>query len=85
MTQATTESVPAYLTTIEAAQLLRLSPRTLEKHRLYGTGPEYRKIGGRVIYAATDIVAWAESGAKQSTSDPRSNPAPAKRVILRSK
>ena len=79
MTQATTTSVPAYLTTAEAAQLLRLSPRTLEKHRLYGTGPEYRKIGGRVIYAATDIVAWAESGAKQSTSDPRCSPAPARR------
>lgn len=45
-----------------------------------GTGPEYRKIGRRVIYAVTDVVAWAESGAKQSTSDPHSNPAPAKRA-----
>lgn len=33
------EGLPVYLSTIEAAQLLCLSPRTLEKHRGYGTGP----------------------------------------------
>lgn len=74
-----TKALPRYLTTIEAAALLRLSPRTLEKHRLFGTGPEYRKIGGRVLYAAADVLAWAESGAKRSTSDPRIGPSPAKR------
>jgi hypothetical protein len=74
-----TESLPVYLSTVEAAQLLRLSPRTLEKHRVYGTGPSFRKIGGRVIYAAADLVAWAETGAKASTSDPRNGPGPARR------
>ncbi|USQ96528.1 helix-turn-helix domain-containing protein [Caulobacter sp. RL271] len=77
-----TESLPVYLSTVEAAQLLRLSPRTLEKHRLYGTGPSFRKIGGRVIYAAADLVAWAETGAKTSTSDPRCGPRPARRQSL---
>jgi hypothetical protein len=74
-----TAALPFYLITAEAAKLLRLSPRTLEKHRLHGTGPEYRKIGGRVIYATSDILAWAESGAQRSTSDARSTPAPARR------
>ena len=47
-----------------------LSGRTLEKHRTYGTGPKYRKIGGRVVYALDDLQAWADLGAKSSTSIP---------------
>jgi len=37
---------PRYLRTPEAARFLGLSPRTMEKHRLYGTGPLYRKLFG---------------------------------------
>ncbi|PVA08693.1 DNA-binding protein [Pelagivirga sediminicola] len=54
----------------QAARFLSLSARTLEKHRTYGTGPAYRKLGGRVVYSVDDLQAWAERGAKQSTSDP---------------
>lgn len=61
---------PRYLRTPEAARFLGLSGRTLEKHRTYGTGPTYRKIGGRVVYTLEDLQAWAERGAKTSTSDP---------------
>jgi len=46
---------PRYLRTAEAARFLSLSPRTLEKHRIYGTGPAYRKIGARVVYAVSDL------------------------------
>lgn len=59
-----------YLTTPEAARFLALSGRTLEKHRTYGTGPVYRKVGGRVIYALEDLEAWANRGLRSSTSDP---------------
>ena len=59
-----------YLRTPEAARFLGLSGRTLEKHRSFGSGPTYRKIGGRVVYRLADLQAWAESGARQSTSDP---------------
>ncbi|WP_407156560.1 helix-turn-helix transcriptional regulator [Bradyrhizobium sp. STM 3557] len=61
---------PRYLRTSEAARYLSLSPRTLEKHRTYGTGPAYRKIGGRVVYAVADLKAWADIGTRTSTSDP---------------
>jgi hypothetical protein len=61
---------PRYLRTTEAARFLALSPRTLEKHRIYGTGPAYRKIGGRVVYAVADLKAWADVGTRTSTSDP---------------
>jgi len=61
---------PRYLRTPEAARFLGLSHRTLEKHRTYGTGPVYRKIGGRVVYVLADLEAWAEQGRASSTSDP---------------
>jgi hypothetical protein len=61
---------PRYLRTPEAARFLGLSGRTLEKHRTYGTGPRYSKIGGRVVYALDDLKSWADLGAKTSTSDP---------------
>lgn len=62
--------LPRYLRTPEAARFLGLSARTLEKHRTYGTGPTYRKLGGRVVYAPEDLKAWVDRGAKRSTSDP---------------
>ena len=62
---------PRYLRTPEAARFVGLSIRTLEKHRIYGTGPRYSKLGGRVVYAIDDLEAWADQAACRSTSDPR--------------
>lgn len=59
-----------YLTPEEAATLLRLSPRTLEKQRCLGGGPRFRKFGRRVRYALADLEAWAEARTYQMTSDP---------------
>ena len=73
---------PRFLRTKEAAEFLSLSARTLEKHRTYGTGPAYRKLGGRVVYAIDDLEAWTERGAVTSTSDPRGAVLPAKRQSL---
>ena len=70
---------PRFLRTPEAADFLGLSSRTLEKHRTYGTGPAYRKLGGRVVYALDDLKSWADRGAVTSTSDPRGSVLPAKR------
>jgi predicted DNA-binding transcriptional regulator AlpA len=61
---------PRYLRTPEAARFVGLSIRTLEKHRIYGTGPRYSKLGGRVVYRLEDLQTWVELGAKASTSDP---------------
>lgn len=68
---------PRFLRTREAATFLGLSPRTLEKHRTYGTGPLFRKLGGRVVYAIDELEAWAERGTVSSTSDPRGSVLPA--------
>ena len=59
-----------FLRTKEAARFIGVSPHTLEKHRIYGTGPQYSKVGGRIIYAVSDLREWVELGAKRSTSDP---------------
>lgn len=63
---------PRYLRTPDAATHLGLSPRTLEKHRCYGTGPVFRRLGGRVVYAIEELDAWAAQGLRRSTSDPGS-------------
>ncbi len=69
---------PRFLRTPEAGHFLGLSGRTLEKHRTYGTGPTYRKIGGRVVYAVRDLEAWADLGLQTSTGESTSQIRPAK-------
>ncbi|MGH6647359.1 helix-turn-helix transcriptional regulator [Aquabacterium sp.] len=59
-----------YLTNDEAADYLRLSPRTLEKQRVIGNGPKFRKFGRRVMYAVADLDAWADQHSYETTSDP---------------
>jgi hypothetical protein len=58
-----------YLTQDEAAALLRRSPRSLERHRLAGTGPAFIRAGRRVIYNRRVIEAWTEANTFTSTSD----------------
>ena len=54
-----------------AAEFLGLSPRTLERFRLEGRGPDYRKFGRRCLYHQDDLLTWAEAQRRTSTSDPR--------------
>jgi len=69
------------LRTPDAALVLGLSARTLEKHRCYGTGPAYRKLGGRVVYSVDDLLSWADQGVRRSTSDTTASVVhPAKRI-----
>lgn len=67
---AATSQPPRYLTNDEAAEHLRLSPRTLEKQRVIGGGPRFRKFGRRVMYAVADLDAWADQRSFEATSDP---------------
>ena len=52
----------------EAARLLALSPRTLEGWRTTGQGPSFRKLGGAVRYALTDLEAFAQDGKRTRTT-----------------
>jgi len=55
-------------TTCEAAERLRLNARTLENMRGNGTGPPFRKIGGRVFYHLDDLKDWLEQMRRRSSS-----------------
>ena len=70
---AATPGNPEFLTNDEAAAFLRLSPRTLEKQRVLGGGPRYRKFGARGLYAVGDLRTWADGRAYGMTSDPGSS------------
>jgi len=67
---ASTHDRPTYLNNAEAALFLRLSPRTLEKQRVIGGGPRFRKFGRRVMYALADLQAWADARSFETTFDP---------------
>jgi hypothetical protein len=72
-TNAPTNPLPQnrlFLNNDEAAQFLNLSPRTLEKQRVIGGGPRFRKFGRRVLYALSDLEVWANSRTFETTSDP---------------
>jgi predicted DNA-binding transcriptional regulator AlpA len=58
-----------YLNVAEAAKLANLGESTLNKLRLTGDGPEYIKLGRRVVYARDDIEGWMQSKRRRSTSD----------------
>lgn len=58
-----------FLSNAEAAVFLKLSPRTLEKMRVIGGGPRFRKFGRRVLYKLNDLEQWADGRACESTSD----------------
>jgi len=58
-----------FLCTKEAAPYLGLSSRTLEKMRVSGRGPSFRKHGRYVRYHIDDLNAWSQASLSQSTSD----------------
>ena len=57
------------LTQQEAAEATRLSERTLERHRLSGTGPKFVRLGRRVLYRHEDVEAWIAENVCRSTSE----------------
>lgn len=62
-----------YLTTVEAADFVRLSPRTLERLRVQGTGPKFIKVGpgkrAKVLYRAEDLREWLSATVYRSTAE----------------
>jgi len=65
----TQSNAEPFLTTKEAAKFLILKANTLEKMRVTGGGPIYRKHGRYVRYHIDDLNAWSNQRIKNSTSD----------------
>lgn len=56
------------LDTPDAADLLGVSPRTLEDWRWRGIGPPFYKLGRRIVrYRATDLETFAFQSKRQNT------------------
>ena len=56
--------------TPDAALYLGLSPATLETMRSRGGGPQFVKLGRRVVYRREDLDVWLAARVRKSTSDP---------------
>lgn len=65
--------MPVFLTTVEAANLVRMAPSTLERFRVVGGGPPYFKVGGKrnakVLYDRRELIAWVASSRYQNTGE----------------
>tara|TARA_R110002110_G_scaffold68080_4_gene184707 strand:- start:7903 stop:8115 length:213 start_codon:yes stop_codon:yes gene_type:complete len=48
-----------FLITKEAAKLLRVNSRTMDNWRSKGTGPAWRKHGGKVVYAIEELERYS--------------------------
>ena len=58
------------LTEVEAAKLLKFSPRFLQARRVRGDGPPFVRISCRAIrYRRSDLLTWVESRIRTSTAD----------------
>ena len=69
MAEGEPERDKPFLNTAEAASWLRLTKNTLEKMRVQGRGPPYRKHGRYVRYHIEDLVGWSHANKRNSTSD----------------
>jgi len=54
----------------DAARLLELSVRTLQKWRWSGKGPEFLRLNGAVRYNRADLFRFISAARRSSTSDP---------------
>lgn len=61
-TQAQSPDVPTWMTSREAAALLRVKPATLEIWRMKGKGPTVHRIGRNVRYRRAEVDAFARDG-----------------------
>ena len=60
----------------EAAAELRMAKRTLDNHRWKGTGPKFRRHGGRIVYRRGDLLAWSEERAARMAAGKKSSDGP---------
>lgn len=63
-----------HLSQTDLANRWRVSPRTLERWRFTGEGPQFIKIGGRVVYRLEDIEAFEARQIRQVTPGVRRGP-----------
>lgn len=66
-----TNSPIMHLNQVQLARRWSLSPRTLERWRWRDRGPQYLKVGGRVIYRLEDVEAFESASVRQPDAAPQ--------------
>lgn len=66
---------------VELSRRWRLSPRTLERWRFQGTGPQYLKVGGRVVYRLEDVEAYEAKQLRAAGAAKAAQPGAALRLV----
>jgi hypothetical protein len=62
--QVNTDRPIRHLNQIDLSRRWSISPRTLERWRWLKSGPQYLKIGGRVVYRLDDVVSFEAAQTK---------------------
>jgi hypothetical protein len=63
-----TTQTDEFLTTREAAVLTRYASHTLNKLRVQGGGPPFIRLGHKIVYSKTDLLAFMYGNRCASTS-----------------
>ena len=67
--QAVLDAVlPEFLRPREAAAILHVSTRSLDRYRTRGGGPAYYMFGNSVVYALADLADWVAARRYRNTS-----------------
>ncbi len=65
-----TTNATRLLTQRQLAEMLGVTPRSLERWRETGDGPPFLRVGGLVRYTPADVSGWLETRRRTSTSTP---------------
>jgi predicted DNA-binding transcriptional regulator AlpA len=52
-----------YINESQLQEMTGVNKRTWQKHRLFGRGPRFYRIGGAVRYELAEVLSWIESRA----------------------
>jgi hypothetical protein len=66
-----TEHSNSYLTTKELSQRWKINPNTIEHWRTNGFGPEFIRIGRKILYSLESILEFEQKNKAQNTVENR--------------
>ena len=66
-----TEHSNSYLTTKELSQRWKINPNTIEHWRTNGFGPEFIRVGRKILYSLESILEFEQKNKAQNTVENR--------------
>ncbi len=67
-TSTKVEILPAYLTPAEAGRFIGAATQTLARWRCEGGGPDFIRVGRKIMYGRDDLIGWMSARRVSSTS-----------------